>query len=117
MLRILQVIVALGLVACSQPTIRPASKALSAQELVDCKAMGGRVEQALYTTQTCVWPTSDGGEMCRDSSDCEGWCEAPWGSEPDSVVDGACSAEGSWQTIGCFNHVSDGKATGEWCFH
>ena len=72
---------------------------------------------ARYTYEVCALPTTDAGRPCKDKKDCQGFCEAPWGAGPKQAVIGTCSKESQDVPTGCFNHVSNGLATGEWCFH
>lgn len=75
--------------AAGAETVR-APRKLTPAQLAACKAKGGRPEMVLYYVESCVWPTSDVGRTCRDGSDCQGFCEAPRGTEVDaSALDDA----------------------------
>jgi hypothetical protein len=113
----LLVLMAILLIGCAHPQPRRSGTSLSPEELAACKAKGGRPEQARYTLEICALPTTDAGKPCQDKAGCQGFCEAPWGAAPDAVVTGTCSKESQSEPTGCFNHVREGKATGEWCFH
>lgn len=55
----------------------------------------------------CILPTSDAGEECTDSSQCESWCQAPEGSESGASVVGTCYA---WEKDDCSQEVMGGIA-------
>jgi len=110
-------VVLLALLGCAQPQPQRAGTYLSPEALTACQAKGGRAEQARYALEVCALPTTDAGKACAGKSDCQGFCEAPPSAKPNAEVRGACSAWAQSVPTGCFNHVRDGKATGEWCFH
>jgi hypothetical protein len=117
MQRLLAVAIALLLgSAAGAETVRAPQKLTPAQ-LVACKAKGGRPEMVLYYVESCVWPTSDAGRVCRDKSDCQGFCEAPIGTEVNARAVGQCSREASDRIGGCTNHVERGRSTGDTCVH
>ena len=116
--RISLALVVFLLASCAQPAPKRAPGTyLSPAEIAACEAKGGRTVMARYTLQVCAVPTTDAGAPCNDKADCQGFCEAPWGAQPDAVVTGTCSMEAQDVSTGCSNHVLKGKATGEWCFH
>src|SRR5688572_8958593 len=90
---------------------------LTPAQLVACKAKGGRPEMVLYYVESCVWPTRDAGKSCRDKSDCQGFCEAPFGTEVGANAVGRCSKEAADRAGGCVNHVERGRSTGDMCVH
>ena len=77
-----------------------------------CQSEGGFFVEAL---EVCQLPSSDVGKACRDSSECEGFCEADLSAEEISKVaneermekTGAC---GQWKNFfaGCSYVVEDG---------
>jgi hypothetical protein len=94
-----------------------APQKLTAAQLAACKAKGGRPEMVLYYVESCVWPTTDAGKTCQDKSDCQGFCEAPFGTEFNAKVQGQCSREASDRSGGCSNYVARGRSTGDMCVH
>jgi hypothetical protein len=117
MQRLLAVAVALLLgSAAGGETVRAPQKLTPAQ-LAACQVKGGRPKMVLYYVESCVWPTSDAGKTCRDRSDCQGFCEAPFGTEVNARAVGQCSREASDRTGGCMNHVERGRSTGDICVH
>lgn len=50
----------------------------SAQERFECEQNGGSYERG-YAFMVCVMPTSDAGQSCTSSSQCEGHCLADGG--------------------------------------
>jgi hypothetical protein len=71
----------------------------------------------LYYVESCVWPTGDAGKTCRDKVDCQGFCEAPFGTAVDAKAIGQCSKEAADRAGGCFNHVERDRSTGDMCVH
>jgi len=77
-----------------------------------CQAEGGYFVETL---EICRLPTSDAGKACKDSSECEGFCETNLSAGEISKVaneeqvekTGAC---GQWKNFfsGCFYTVEDG---------
>ena len=90
---------------------------LTPEQLAACKAKGGNPEMVLYYVEACVWPTQDAGKACRDKSDCQGFCEAPFGTEFNAKIVGQCSKEAADRAGGCNNHVVGGRSTGDMCVH
>ena len=103
------------LLGCAHETPQYAGVRMTASELEDCTKKGGRPEQTLISVQACVWPTADAGKPCLKREDCEGYCEAPWGSVTGQKVAGTCTAEASDHLGGCARPVKDGIAVGELC--
>jgi hypothetical protein len=95
----------------------PSVQKLTKQQLAACKAKGGRPEMVLYYVEGCVWPTQDAGKVCRDAADCQGFCEAPFGTEVGARTVGKCSKEGADRAGGCTNLVEHGRSTGDVCVH
>ena len=88
---------------------------LSKQEIASCKARGGKPEMVLSFVESCVWPTRDSGQACRDKSECEGHCEAPLGTRDGTRLTGTCSKTGSDRLGGCWNLVERGRSRGDIC--
>ena len=86
---------------------------ISATESDACAALGGGVEQVLFFTTACVYPSVDAGKRCTDSSQCEGTCQAKESAKRGSRVVGRCSERVN--TWGCENMVIDGIASGLIC--
>ena len=95
----------------------PSVQKLTREQLTACKAKGGRPEMLLYYVEGCVWPTTDSGKPCRDTADCQGFCEAPFGTEVDARTVGKCSRQGADRAGGCTNLVEHGRSTGDVCVH
>lgn len=90
---------------------------LTPAQLAACEAKGGHPEMVLYYVESCVWPTRDAGKTCRDKSDCQGFCEAPFGTAFNDRAVGQCSKNASDRAGGCINHVENGRSTGDICVH
>ena len=78
-----------------------------------CQSKGGFFVEAL---EICQLPASDAGKACKDSSECEGFCEADLSADEISKIadgeqvekTGAC---GQWKNFfsGCFYVMENGK--------
>lgn len=90
---------------------------LTADQLAACEARGGKPEMVLHYVESCVWAARDAGKACRDSDDCEGYCEAPMGTAFGARTAGQCSRLASDRVGGCNNHVEDGRSSGDLCVH
>lgn len=93
----------------------PAVKALTAQQVQACKARGGEPVFVRFHLQSCLWPTKDGGKACTDTSQCEGVCEAPFGTLLGTRVTGTCAAKAADIRGGCVNEVAGGRSLGDIC--
>jgi len=93
--KILAVSLSLILLGCAHEAPQYAGVRMTPAELEECAKKGGRPEQTLISVQTCVWPTTDAGKSCLNREDCEGYCEAPWGSVSGQKVAATCTAEAS----------------------
>src|SRR5690606_27996816 len=84
------------------------------QRRLGCEASGGYYRQVTRSGEMgCVRPTSDGGKECRDSSECEGYCEAGSHRGGENLT-GKCT----YKTVmisGCMNRLWDGIALGTLC--
>ncbi len=91
----------------------PAQSSLIVPPAEQCEAAGGSVElTGLTRSPRCVVPTADAGQVCSDSSDCEGRCllEDWEGERPPRLgtrATGVCEA--SNLTYGCFAEVRRGR--------
>ena len=82
---------------------------LSEAERNTCLKTGGIVERAgLLGAQRCTRPYSDGGQVCSDSSQCQGRCRTTPNVPAGSPVTGICQP--SDNPFGCFAEVSNGIA-------
>ncbi len=75
-----------------------------------CVAAGGKWGKVgLYPKEICNMPTNDGGNVCRDDSDCAGSCL----SEDEDATSGKCT---EWTTVvGCHYQVENGRVMGKLC--
>ena len=89
---------------------KPAVKVLTTQQLQVCKAKGGEPVFVRFHVQSCLWPTKDGGKACTDTAQCEGVCEAPFGTPLGTRMTKAADVRG-----GCVNEVAAGRSLGDIC--
>jgi hypothetical protein len=83
------------------------------ERAVSCEKEGGRMNVGLADDGDCVFPTSDGGKLCRDARDCEFECWGPFYAESGTPVVGRCA---DWPIgFGCHNRVKNGRASGRIC--
>jgi hypothetical protein len=112
------VVIAIVLFTCLGCTpdvkLRDGVTRLSAEARDECAAQGGKVERILIGAEGCVRPTTDGGKVCTDNSQCQGACVAPFAAQRGTVVTGACANDIG--RMGCLNVVTQGQASGEACF-
>ena len=94
---------------------KPAVKVLTTQQLQACKAKGGEPVFVRFHVQSCLWPTKDGGKACTDTTECEGVCEAPFGTPLGSRVAGTCASKAADIRGGCVNEVAEGRSLGDIC--
>ena len=93
----------------------PRDVLLTAQQRAACKAKGGKPVHVRFHLESCVRPTSDAGKACRDTSACQGICEAPFGTARGKRVQGQCSAQAADIRGGCVNEVVAGRSAGDFC--
>ena len=93
----------------------PAAKVLTAQQVQACEAKGGEPVFVRFHLQSCLWPTKDGGKACTDTAQCEGVCEAPFGTLLGTRVIGTCAAKAADIRGGCVNEVAGGRSLGDIC--
>ncbi len=83
---------------------------MSVENKALCKAKGGFVERAgMLGFERCTMRYSDGGNICIDSSNCEGKCLATVEGAQNKAVSGQCQATDN--PFGCYAEVIAG-ATG-----
>jgi len=79
-------------------------QAMNARQERICPAKGGEIIQRTNFRLECVWPSSDGGSPCSDSSQCQGYCTAS----------GHCSTDQSeFKVRNCVDHLANGVAVSE----
>jgi hypothetical protein len=87
--------------AVPTPTTLPAGQPVTSKE--ECLALGGTWgPQGMLQLDMCDLPTTDAGQPCNDSSQCEGMCLA--GDTPEV---GACSP--TTLNFGCFPIMEGGQ--------
>ncbi|MEK7518197.1 MAG: hypothetical protein AAB583_06670, partial [Patescibacteria group bacterium] len=82
---------------------------------ISCEAKEGVWDRfGLVQEWRCNLPTSDAGQQCSNSSQCESICVVDGTLPPGTETKGKCYA---WtETLGtCLNHVNKGKAQGTLC--
>ena len=58
----------------------------------DCAAVRGEWRHhGISVSRVCVVPTTDGGKTCKDTSDCQGTCQAASGTKAGQKVLGVCA--------------------------
>jgi hypothetical protein len=77
-----------------------------------CEELGGEVILTAGHYTACLQDTTDAGKPCDDTAQCEGYCEAPRGSQEGDPVDGTCSRRTLEE---CFMWVRDGIAGAPIC--
>lgn len=85
------------------------------QERAACEAVGGTIQPAgLGGFENCIQSFADGGQSCRDASDCIGRC-MNYGdfADFDDPVTGQCEASDS--PFGCAQEVIGGRAEAALC--
>ncbi len=105
-----------GAKAASVQAFRPAALAVVAAMLATSCSSTGFLEGGDWYGLPPEHPDAapDAGKVCRDSSECSEWCQAPPGSaEGDSVV-GTCFGGRDHRFI-CWQDVKDGIADLAWC--
>jgi hypothetical protein len=106
------------------PTARPTESVIDIpKDQAACEAQGGKWGRiGLAPRDECNLPTSDAGQICSDSSQCEGACVADLSrADYDRVAKnkviilstGKCTP---WRiVVGCLAVVTDGKVNGIMC--
>jgi hypothetical protein len=83
-------------------------------ERAACEAAGGEISrQGLLGWEHCVQTYPDGGEACRNSSDCLGTCRSDGEAQPGEESAGTCQVIDV--PFGCYSVVEDGKAQPALC--
>ncbi len=73
-----------------------------------CENDGGQWTTLGTKKRICIAATTDFGQECTDSSECEGWCEPDPGQDtasPDPLT-GTCS---EYVDAGCIHELDDGR--------
>ncbi len=106
------------------PTARPTKSVGDIpKDQATCEAHGGKWNRiGLAPRDACNLPTSDAGQSCSDSSECEGACVADLSradydrvTKNKVIIDstGKCTP---WRiVVGCLAVVTDGKVNGIMC--
>ena len=82
-----------------------------------CETIGGKwgvFFNSPFSVEECNLPTSDAGEECTDSTQCESYCQAPTGSGVGSSVSGTCHGF-IYSLDGCSQSVEKGIVQHELC--
>lgn len=73
-----------------------------------CVSQGGFVERAgILGAERCTMTYSDGGNICIDSSNCQGKCVTGVGGGDSNAVSGQCQKTDN--PFGCYSEVLGGK--------
>jgi putative hemolysin len=95
----------------TSPTPAPppeSDRTLSAEDRAMCVSQGGFVERAgILGAERCTMTYSDGGNICIDSSNCQGKCVTGVGGEDSNAVNGQCQKTNN--PFGCYSEVLGGK--------
>jgi len=88
---------------------------LSYLERTSCRLKGGKVERAgILGHERCTTSYKDGGDICIDSSNCEGLCIADLSiSDNKEAVSGTCQLNDN--PFGCYSEVVAGQSTPTLC--
>ncbi|CAM3850925.1 hypothetical protein [Litorimonas haliclonae] len=91
------------------PTTTPNNdRTLSAEDRAMCVSQGGFVERAgIIGAERCTMTYSDGGNICIDSSNCQGKCVADVNAGDTGAVSGQCQKTDN--PFGCYSEVVAGK--------
>ncbi|NNC38824.1 MAG: hypothetical protein EX271_04405 [Acidimicrobiales bacterium] len=101
---------AIEVIATQSPPIRPERPvyALTNEQRMQCLASGGRVERAgILGAERCTLSYSDGGQICMDSSQCQGKCVAELAGANQTSASGVCQRTDN--PFGCFAFVENGQ--------
>jgi len=83
-------------------------RTLSAEDRAMCVSQGGFVERAgIIGAERCTMTYSDGGNICIDSSNCQGICVADVNAGDKGAVSGQCQKTDN--PFGCYSEVVAGK--------
>ena len=84
------------------------NRTLSAEDRAMCVSQGGFVERAgILGAERCTMTYSDGGNICIDSSNCQGKCVTGVGGGDSNAVSGQCQKTDN--PFGCYSEVLGGK--------
>jgi hypothetical protein len=91
------------------------AEALRKIDVKACEKQGGKVEGiGIFGIPACVQYYSDGGKICRDKSECQGYCFIPEQLERGKSAVGKCEAS-EHDSFGCFSRIEDGKVATSMC--
>lgn len=106
------------------PTARPTKSMIDIpKDKAACEAQGGKWGRiGLAPRDACNLPTSDAGQICSDSSECEGACVADLSradydrvTKNKVIIDSAGKCTPWRIVVGCLAVVTDGKVNGIMC--
>lgn len=84
---------------------------VSAEQKAQCVNVGGKVERTGLHSYACVYPATDAGKTCTDSSQCQSLCMTSVGTPAGTRASGTCSARVNGNPTG--NIVEGGYALGD----
>lgn len=83
-------------------------KKLSVEDRLRCLVSGGKVEVAgILGAERCTLSYRDGGQVCTDSSQCEGDCRAPINANDQNSASGTCQMNDN--PFGCYASVENSQ--------
>lgn len=114
-MRIVLLIMALLMSACvaGSATVQKvtiAAQSATPSERAACTRSGGMIERAGRAGfERCTYPYADGGNICRDSRDCDGQCRAKDSQMPNTShpITGQCQVDDN--PFGCYGDVINGR--------
>jgi hypothetical protein len=74
-----------------------------------CKLSGGGYWKI---RDVCIYPTTDAGKVCNDSSECESFCLAPGGTKGGQKATGKCFEA---TDANCIKEIKKGIVQEQWC--
>jgi hypothetical protein len=91
------------------------AEALASIDVRECESSGGKVEGiGIFGIPACVQYYSDGGKICKDSSECEGYCYVPETLEKGMEAAGVCESS-EHDSFGCFSRNEKGMVNNVIC--
>ena len=114
MKRFVIMVAVLALCACA-PVATPAPTAEAPTTESACAAQGGHMERVgRAQTLQCVIPFADGGNACRDGTECQsGRCLGAVEASGQTNATGQCQA--SNMAFGCYTRIVNGRAEAAIC--
>lgn len=93
---------------------QPDNRSLSEAEKMACTRRGGFVERAgLLGAERCTIPYSDGGDVCTDSSQCQGQCRSNSDAPTGAPASGLCQPTDN--PFGCHSEILGGRVAPGLC--